>query len=155
MFRSIGYFPSQLLLCCLHREQLGSSSLVQHIFPWCNFLHGLISCVSCLYLSLGNCLQATSKVLLLWLLLWITITIILLINKRLLLCWLYRVKSVQALVSYLSVCHLLVLWIYTETDTSCGSTDAACIHFRLAVHCASCLQCFDAVGWAAGRASGL
>jgi len=25
----------------------------------------------------------------------------------------------------------------------------------LALRCASCLQCFDAVGWAAGRASGL
>jgi len=63
LFRSVGHFPSQLLLRRLHSEQLGSSAFIQCVFPRCSVLYGFISSLSCVHLSLRNRLQTTSKVL--------------------------------------------------------------------------------------------
>ena len=41
---------------------------------------------------------------------------------------------------------------------SVGVKGGVCVaeHYRVTAHpCSVCLQCFDTVGWAAGRASGL
>ena len=43
-----------------------------------------------------------------------------------------------------------LLWLLTDETTDGHSTILRCISYTT-----SCLQCFDTVGWAPGRASGL
>jgi len=42
-----------------------------------------------------------------------------------------------------------------KTDCHCNILSDRKTNFRLIIYSHSCLQCFDAVGWAAGTASGL
>ena len=54
--------------------------------------------------------------------------------------------------------RLFVHNTHTPMDIVCesfGSSVECLIHFFLNILKEKCLQCFDAVGWAAGRASGL
>jgi len=42
-----------------------------------------------------------------------------------------------------------------DMHTNVSSLNYISVIFRFFIVCLVCLQCFDAVGWAAGRASGL
>jgi len=47
---------------------------------------------------------------------------------------------------------MFVIWLSTEVGVQVPGHRHCCVK---GVISASCLQCFDAVGWVAGRASGL
>jgi len=46
-------------------------------------------------------------------------------------------------------------WVFVCYSNPCGVAEYCNKHVCLCVSVCVCLQCFDAVGWAAGRASGL
>ena len=64
------------------------------------------------------------------------------------------------LLSYYNVLTPLVTRDEVEGNLACHAVQAPLIQFLIStrptcIYIVCCLQCFDAVGWAAGRASGL
>jgi len=117
MYRSIGYFPSQLLLYCIHCKQLRSSSVICCLLFWCHILHGVVGTLPCIHLPFGNRLQTASKV---------SIHLLLLITEVIRQHWMYEMVLLRSMKP--AFVSPSVIWLYVQKQLN-GSN--SCLGLRV------------------------